>query len=111
MLKLQKTVNLDSLGEVYQNINLVFNCIPASMLPQIREDQSKLSDELSEQVDFILNMIKKQFVSGTQDDEAITKEDLSSLDEVALLHTFKILAGVEIDPKVETPSTNSSTTE
>jgi hypothetical protein len=111
MLKLQKTVNLDSLGEVYQNINLVFNCIPASQLPKIREDQSKLSDELSDQVNFILGMLKDQFVSGKQGDEDISKEDLDGLDEVALLHTFKILAGVEIDPKAEMPSTSSSSTE
>lgn len=111
MLKIQRTVNLDSLGEEYQGINLVFNCIPASKLPEIREEQSKLSEELSDQVNFMLELIKEQFASGTQGEVDITKEELDSLDDKSLIHTFKILAGVEIDPKEETPSTTSSSTE
>lgn len=110
MLKLQKTVSLDQLGDVYQGINLVFNCIPASRLPEIHESQSKLTDSMKEQIDFITNLLQEQFVSGTQGDSDVSKEDLKSLDQVALIHTFKILAGVELDPKAETESTNSSTT-
>lgn len=111
MLKIQRTVNLDSLGEEYQGINLVFNCIPASKLPEIREDQAKLGEELSEQVSFVLKLLKSQFVSGTQGEESIEVGDLNQLDEKALLHSFKILAGVEIDPKEEATSTSSSSTE
>lgn len=110
-LVIKKTVDLSSLGEQYKDIELNFRSIPAPEVSEMDKQKEKLDDSLGENVAFMLQVLQKQYITGKQADEEITKDDLALLDVDGLVYCFRILTGQDIDPKVENESSSSSSTE
>lgn len=115
-LTIKKVVDLSSLGEYYNGIELVFRSIPARDLPELNKKQESFSKkdgeaELDKILPFFIGTLQKYFLGGTQDKEKINKEDIGELDSNALIYCFQIITGQDIDPKVESELPNTFTTE
>lgn len=116
-LVIKKLVDLSTLGKEYEGIEVVFKSIPAKDLPGIDEQNQGLKKDekgnpvISEAMAFFIEILEKYFVSGSQDDVKLTKEDVKELDSKALIYCFQIMSGQIIDPKEEISSTATSTTE
>lgn len=116
-LVIKKIVDLSSLGDEYKGIEIIFRSIPAKDLGEINKKQEALpKDENGDQklediLPLFIEILQKYFVSGKQDEEKLTKEDITELDSESLIYCFQILTGQDIDPKAKSESTSSSTTE
>lgn len=109
-LVIKKTVELESLGSEYKGISLTFKSIPAVDLTDIIKKTEKEEDN-TVLISAFVEVLKKYFIQGTSNDGEVTTEDISQLDAQAVNFCFGILAGKDIDPKVEAPSMSTSTTE
>lgn len=116
-LTIKKVVDLSSLGEDYNGIELVFKSIPARDLPELNKKQEAFpkgkdgTPNLDKVLPFFIETLQKYFLGGTQDKEKVSKEDIGELDSNALIYCFQIITGQDIDPKVESESPSTSTTE
>lgn len=116
-LVIKKIVDLSSLGDEYKGIELIFRSIPAKDLGGINKKQEALpkdkdgENKLDDILPFFIETLQSYFVSGKQDDNQLTKEDIGELDSESLIYCFQILTGQAPDPKVSSESTSSSTTE
>ena len=111
MLLIKKTVDLSSLGAEYKGIVLEFKSIPAKDLPKLEEKQKAIGEETAKVVPFFIEILQTQFVSGKQDDNELTKEDVSELDANSITYCFGVLTGVTGDPKAYSELTTTSSTE
>jgi hypothetical protein len=111
---IKKRVDLDFLGGEYKEAYLTFQSIPAIDYDQVVKDLKSVDGKEEGAVSFILEVLKKYFVSGKFPDDSglqdVTKEDLNGLDPATLTKCFQVFTGAEIDPKAETPLTSSSPT-
>lgn len=115
MIVIKKRVDLDFLGEGYNEAYLVFQSIPAIDFDEVVKELKAIESKEEGAVSFILEVLKKYFVSGEfpgADNklEAVKADDLNGLDPASLTRCFQVFTGTEIDPKVETPLTSSSPT-
>lgn len=109
-LVIKKRVDLDFLGEDFKDTFVTFKSIPAKDLPEI----VKLTKEAEESVDaipHILKLLKKYFLDGEHEGEAVKAEDLDELDAETLVKCFEIITGQSADPKADGQSTNTSSTD
>lgn len=116
-LVIKKHVDLSSLGDEYKGIELVFKSIPAKDLSELNKKQESFEKDdngdpkLEQVLPFFIEILQKYFISGNQDGIEIVKEDIGELDSEALIYCFQIITGQNIDPKVSSESTNTSSTE
>lgn len=113
---IKKRVSLEFLGEEYKDAYLTFKSIPAVDFDEIMAQLKTIEDNKEGSMTFILDMLKKYYISGEfpNDDGKladVTAEDLGGLDPNSIVKCFQIFTGQELDPKVETPLTSSSPTE
>lgn len=116
-LTIKKSVDLASVGDEYKGIQLIFKSIPAKDLADLDNkqqgfDKDKDGNPKSDLIiPFFIEILQKYFLSGTQDNEKVVKEDIANLDATALIYCFEILSGQAIDPKAGSESTSTSTTD
>lgn len=110
---IKKRVDLDFLGEDYKEAYLVFQAIPAADFDEVSKEL-KGNENDSAAVRIVLNILKKYFISGKFPDDKglqdVVKDDLDGIDPATLTKCFQVFTGVELDPKAETPLTNTSPT-
>lgn len=111
---IKKRVDLDFLGEEYNSAYLIFQSIPANDFDEAIRESKATAEKGKGSVKFILDILKKYFLSGEFPNEGgvlakVEVEDLGDLDANTLTTCFGIFAGTN-DPKVETPLQNSSPT-
>jgi hypothetical protein len=96
---IKKQISLDYLGDEYKDSSLTFKTISIreyeELLPKI--DQTDQDNKKS--IEIIMDILKKQFLSGTFQGEAVAKDDLDQFDISSLTKFFMALTGQE-DPKV-----------
>lgn len=115
MIVIKKRVSLEFLGEDYKDAYLVFKSIPAVDFDEVTEQLKTLETKQEGQMTFILDILKKYFIKGEFPDDdgklqLVAADDLGGLDPVGIVECFKVFTGQELDPKAETPLTNSSPT-
>jgi hypothetical protein len=113
---IKKRVSLDFLGDEYTEAYLVFRSIPAVDFDDVMVQLKSLEEKAEGSITFILEILKKYFLSGGFPNDAgilesVAAEDLDGIDPQTLVQCFKVFTGQELDPKVETPLTTSSSTE
>lgn len=115
-LVIKKPVDLSSLGDEYKGIELMFRSIPAKDLAELNKKQESFTKDengnpkLEEVLPYFIEILQKYFLDGKQGEEKVVKEDLGELDSEALIYSFQIITGQQIDPKVESESSNISST-
>lgn len=110
-LVIKKKVSLDFLGEEYKDSYIEFKSIPARDLPDIMDKSSQAGEDSKKLIPIFIEVLQKYFLDGENGEEKITKEDIGELDAESVLNCFQILTGQSIDPKVNGPLTNTSTTD
>lgn len=115
MIVIKKRVDLDFLGEDYKEAYLVFQSIPAVDFDEVVKGLKGIEDKEEGSISFILDVLKKYFVTGEFPGldnklEPVKADDLNGLDPASLTKCFQVFTGTELDPKVETPLTSSSPT-
>lgn len=95
---IKKKVNLDFLGEDHKDDFLLFKSIPVGEYKKLIENRPQEED--ASQIDFVLNILKDKFISGTFQGEAVTKENMEDFDAETAIACFGRLTGQEPDPKV-----------
>lgn len=112
---IKKRVSLAFLGDDYKEAYLTFQSIPATDFDEVVNSLENIKEKKENSLMFILDILKKYFVSGQFPDNdtlsPVKADDLGGLDPTTIIQCFKIFTGQELDPKVETPLTNSSPTE
>lgn len=112
---IKKRVDLDFLGDDYKEAYFVFKSIPAIDFDDVTAELNKIEKSGSGQVRYLIDLLKKYFISGSfpGDDGTlaeVTSDDLEGLDADTLIKCFQLFTGQEPDPKAETPLTSSSPT-
>lgn len=103
---IKKRVSLEFLGEEYQDAYITFQSIPLSKYDEIIDQQT---EDKKGYLKFIISTLKKYFLDGKFPGiEELEADDLDGLDEDSCIRCFQIITGQIIDPKAQTPSTNSS---
>ena len=112
MIVIKKKVSLDFLGEEYKDAYLVFQSIPIRDIDELTASVKKAEEE-NTSGKFILETLKKYFITGVFPDmDVLTPDDLDGLDQQSVIKAFAIFTGqLDADPKVLTPSQNISTTD
>lgn len=98
---IKKRVNLDFLGDEYKDDYLVFKSIPVGEYKKLTANIPKEND--GSQVDFIVDILKDNFLEGSFQNEVVTKENIEEFDAETALECFKKLTGQDTDPKVPKP--------
>lgn len=113
---IKKRVSLDFLGDDYKEAYLVFQSIPLKDFEGIIKAVSEGEDNKNS-LGMISEYLQKYFIEGKFPNgegqlEDVTSEDLTDFaDSETANRCFEILTGQNIDPKVEAPSMNTSTTD
>lgn len=111
---IKKRVSLDFLGEEYKDAYLTFRSIPAAEFDEVVAKLTDIEEKKDKALTYILDILKQFFLSGEFPEDGkllpVAKEDLGGLDAMSIVKCFQIFTGQELDPKVETPLTNSSPT-
>lgn len=108
---IRKRVSLDFLGEEYKDAYLDFQSIPISDVDALTTGVVEAEKEKRSGA-FILETLQKYFLGGSFPDmDKVTKEDLVGLDQQSVIRAFAIFTGQDIDPKAQTPSVSSSSTD
>lgn len=115
---IKKKISLDFLGEEYKEAYLILRSIPLKDFDEIIDAVGEAEKKDSKaSLNLMFDYITKYFHSGKFPDDsgqlqAVTTEDLTEfIDNETAVKCFELLTGQNIDPKVEPPSTNISTTE
>lgn len=111
---IKKRVNLDFLGEEYKDAYLTFKSIPAVDFDEVTTKLKSIEGKEESSLTFLIEILSKYFIEGEFPEDgkltAVKKEDMGQLDALTLIECFKVFTGQSLDPKVETPLTNSSPT-
>lgn len=113
---IKKRVNLDFLGDEYKEAYLTFKAIPLKDYEAIIDEMPKDTQDNKKALQLIVKYLKQYFIGGKFPNdkgelEDVSVEDVDELDAATALACFETLTGQRIDPKVEAPSTSTSTTE
>jgi hypothetical protein len=114
-LVIKRKVSLDFIGEDYIDSFLTFKAISVSEYEGLKADVEKFEKDQSGSVEFIIDILKKHFLSGKGPNEKdeitdLVSDDINALDPVSLVEVFKAFTGTDIDPKAGTPLTMPSST-
>lgn len=113
---IRKRVSLDFLGEEYKEAYLIFKSIPAVDFDGVTQTLKTMEDKEQASMGFLIDLLKRYFLSGEfPDDEgklqSVTADDIGQLDSASVIQCFQVFTGQDLDPKAETPLTNTSPTE
>lgn len=94
MIKVNKRVSLDFLGEEYKDSFLVLNSISVAQYETLKDSKDSVKDT-----------VKKHFVSGRIHQEGgdvdITKENIEELPGEVFVKSFAAITGQEIAPNLD----------
>lgn len=108
---IKKRVEFDFLGEDYKDAYLVFRSIPLKDFDEITE-QIKQAEKDSKAATFMLDTLKKYFVSGKfPDADTVAADDLEGLDAESVIKCFTRFTGQDPDPKGPSPTSSSTAAE
>ena len=94
---IKKRVNLGFLGDEHKEDYLVFKSIPVNGYKKIATDRP---GEDESQYEYLVKILQAQFLEGSFQGEAVTKENIGDFDADAVITCFQRLSGQDPDPKV-----------
>ncbi len=101
-LLIKKTVKLDFLGEEYKDAYIVFKSVPVKDFEIIAKEQEEIGDDNSKALHFIIDNLKKYFISGKAPNESgelvdLVKDDVEDLDQQSVIKCFELLTGQNVN--------------
>lgn len=113
---IKKKVELGFLGEDYKDSYITFRSISVSDYQGLTDGIEDMSEQEASKK--IISILETYFVEGLFDGQKLAKEDIKKFDGETILKCFETLTGQktvegerQLDPKSETESTSTSTTE
>ena len=113
-LLIKKRVNLDFLGDEYKESYIEFKAIPVKDFEAIQTEQKKIEDDDIKAIRFILDNLKKYFLSGKAPDDKgevadLVADDMGDLDQQSVVKCFEILTGLSVNEEQDFLDKDSKT--
>lgn len=96
---IKKKISLEFLGEDYKDDYLVFKSLSVSEYEGLLDKLEAVKEDGKKSLQFISEILDKQFLEGQFQNEKVEKQDLKDFDLETLTQCFELFTGRRTDPK------------